>query len=657
VNPLRKIFFAAADVASSLSRQVVICFFLAIGATVAGGLYTALRPAPANLADADNPDGQSRFPSSVVPGSVIGDGSFRVNPPPQIFGRGPDSSSGGASAPRTDDIANPGGNQPNAPVAPIGVTPANAPNNNPAAPPAVAAQNALKTNLATNTGTSTSTGTNTNPYGQFGGSVNGTNTSTDTGTNTSTSTAASISIPNASGLKLSGTAAGWILTCQKLTLSFLASNGMTMPTTQSYSISFATTAGTVYSDAGCTTPLSTLAVPAYTYTGTVYFADTAAATDTISASEPTLGTATFKVTLAEPAASEAEGQPNLTSSAPNNPSTAAGVSTPGDALVVGNQLFVADTANNRVLGWNSIPTASGKAPDFVLGQPDFNTVTLNSGGAASGFTMSAPTALASDGTRLFVADTGNSRVLIWNTLPSATHVAANVAMGQPNLSSDTANQGLGAASALTLSGPTCVLVSSGKVYVCDGGNNRVLAWNSVPTAQSVAANFAVGQPDLVTSTAGTTASKLSAPKAALISGTRLYVVDSSNNRVVAWNTLPTANGTAANFALGQVNLTSSATADNATGLSAPTGIALDSQGRLFVSDTGYNRVLIWNSEPSANGTAANAVIGQPSLTTQLSNNGGLNASGLSAPANVRVNGSQLWVSDKTNDRVLEYALP
>ena len=43
--------------------------------------------------------------------------------------------------------------------------------------------------------------------------------------------------------------------------------------------------------------------------------------------------------------------------------------------------------------------------------------------------------MASDGTRLYVGDYNNQRVLIWNTISAAT--GANLVLGQPNMTSNT----------------------------------------------------------------------------------------------------------------------------------------------------------------------------------------------------------------------------
>lgn len=83
----------------------------------------------------------------------------------------------------------------------------------------------------------------------------------------------------------------------------------------------------------------------------------------------------------------------------------------------GQRIVVADTENNRVLIWNSIPTENGKPADIVLGQDDFNK-----GGTALEPTakrMRAPQGVWIQGNRLFVADSLFHRILIWNSFPTS----------------------------------------------------------------------------------------------------------------------------------------------------------------------------------------------------------------------------------------------
>jgi len=46
---------------------------------------------------------------------------------------------------------------------------------------------------------------------------------------------------------------------------------------------------------------------------------------------------------------------------------------PQGVWIQNGKLYVADTQNNRVLIYNSIPTANGAAADVVLGAPNFTT--------------------------------------------------------------------------------------------------------------------------------------------------------------------------------------------------------------------------------------------------------------------------------------------
>ena len=50
--------------------------------------------------------------------------------------------------------------------------------------------------------------------------------------------------------------------------------------------------------------------------------------------------------------------------------------------------------------------------------------------------MKGPSGLYSDGTRLFVADKLNNRVLIWNAWPTANGQAADVVLGQAAMTSN-----------------------------------------------------------------------------------------------------------------------------------------------------------------------------------------------------------------------------
>ncbi|CQD23009.1 NHL repeat-containing protein [Mycobacterium lentiflavum] len=76
------------------------------------------------------------------------------------------------------------------------------------------------------------------------------------------------------------------------------------------------------------------------------------------------------------------------------------------------RLAIADTANNRVLVWDSAP-GDGRPADYVLGQPSFAANGENRWSAVTHDSLCWPYGLWLNGDRLAVADSGNNRILIW----------------------------------------------------------------------------------------------------------------------------------------------------------------------------------------------------------------------------------------------------
>src|SRR5699024_8454858 len=109
----------------------------------------------------------------------------------------------------------------------------------------------------------------------------------------------------------------------------------------------------------------------------------------------------------------------------------------------------------------------------VIGQDDF---TANGSGNTSS-TLNQPTAVWSDGSRLVIADTGNNRVLIYHAIPNSNGAAANVVVGQPDFTSNGSS-----AARDTLNRPKGVFASNNQLIVADTGNNRILVFNTFPTS-------------------------------------------------------------------------------------------------------------------------------------------------------------------------------
>jgi hypothetical protein len=306
----------------------------------------------------------------------------------------------------------------------------------------------------------------------------------------------------------------------------------------------------------------------------------------------------------------------------------------------GTRLVVADIANHRVLIWNSMPTTDYTDADVVVGQPDLNSRTLNNSGVSTGpgvvsnKSLSSPRGVWISGGKLYVADTGNNRVLIWNTIPTTNFQAADIVLGQPNF---TINTGIGTTNCAVaqyqagkgMNQPSGVFVDSGGyTYVVDTNNNRILVWTSAVTTTRQAANYVIGQSTGINGNctgAATTQSRLNFPEQLWVSGSNIFVADRGNNRVLVFNRAALANGMNASEVWGQVNYTTATTGPlSATTMNQPYGIFGDSitaAANIYVNDYSNNRVLRFASTNWAGpAPAANSVICQANFTTNTGNN-------------------------------------
>lgn len=341
-------------------------------------------------------------------------------------------------------------------------------------------------------------------------------------------------------------------------------------------------------------------------------------------------------------ASAVLGQAVYTTSA--SVTSASGLYFPTDAIFDSSgNMWVADGGNNRILEYKA-PLATDMNASLVIGQANFNT----NASAATQAGLNLPESLAFDSTgNLWVADTFNNRVLEYKA-PFSNGMEATTVLGQPDFTSSAP-----AISKTGLHSPAEVVFNpSGSLWVADADNNRLVEFTT-PFANGNGASLVFGQ-STYTSSLSQGQQSLYQPQAVTSdSSGNLWVTDAQNNRVVEYKA-PLANGMSASLAIGQANLTRDLGSTTRSGLTTPFMALFDKSGDLWVSDFGNNRILEF-TPPFSTGMNATLVLGQASFTT---GDAADTQTGFYAPSGMAFDASgNLWVADTDNSRVLEFTAP
>ena len=221
---------------------------------------------------------------------------------------------------------------------------------------------------------------------------------------------------------------------------------------------------------------------------------------------------------------------------------------------------------------------------------------------------------------------------------------AAVVIGQPDF--ETSNSELSATGLSGVWGNPAV--GNGILYLADTSHHRVLGYNGIPTVNGAAADFVLGQPDFTSAEVSATQGGLNNAGSISIKGDTMAVADARNHRVLLYQGLPVTTGTEPDVVIGQADFEANDPACDATSLRNPYDVRL-TESRLFVADRANHRVLIWNTIPTQNGAPADVVLGQESLDSCES---GTNASALNRPMGVWSDNERVVVTDVDNNRVL-----
>ncbi len=355
----------------------------------------------------------------------------------------------------------------------------------------------------------------------------------------------------------------------------------------------------------------------------------------------------------------------------NNPRPQSAYNIHGSVIDTKNhRMFISDysdaTPGARVLVYNldSNNNINTSTPSYVLGWTDFYTA-KSIAFTQSGFNKIVMIGPAYDSVneRLFVSDTSNNRVLVFNVNPSsiANGENATAVLGQTNFtnhSGATTQAGLRAPSYLNYDSATS------RLFVADSGNNRVMVFNATSTiTNGQAAINVLGQSSFTVSTAALTSSGMNSPWAVTYDATssRLFVADRGNNRVLVFDagTSTISDGKTASNVLGQSSFTTNSSALSQSGLNNPKGVIYDyKHDLLFVGDYGNNRVMMFDVSTStiANGENARNLIGQSTFTSSDNNSFSIHGSGGSEQGTYNPANNTFFDAQYYPDRVMQFPL-
>lgn len=349
------------------------------------------------------------------------------------------------------------------------------------------------------------------------------------------------------------------------------------------------------------------------------------------------------------------GQTSLTTAETRRSADADTLSVPGGVVFFGDRLYIADTNDNRVTAYDGFPSANNPTADFVLGQDSVNDDARGRGAGG----MSSPDDLLADLDGMAVSDSANHRVLLWNTRP-ASQADADRVFGQPALDDDLGSGCAGDRVddpwGVAVAGERLLVADHGNHRVLYW--ERDAASGAFATGVLGQVGFLSCQENRGANPAADT---LASPAGLWSNGTRLAVADRDNNRVLLWDSFPDNGEPAdvvlgqANMDENTID-----SGGPERGMHEPSDVFW-SHGRLFVADWKNHRVLVYSGWPTRNHARPDAVLGQPDLETTEANNTGdtnsVNGRSLSLPKAVWADGDHVLVSDSDNDRVLVFELP
>jgi hypothetical protein len=287
-----------------------------------------------------------------------------------------------------------------------------------------------------------------------------------------------------------------------------------------------------------------------------------------------------------------------------------------------NSIFIADSTNSTIRQWNlttglvttlaGYPGAAGYADSPYV--PTY---------------FNQPEGITTDGTYLYVADSGN------NVIRRVTIIGGAVVTLAGNPAGSGWVDGTGSGALFTNPLGICYNSVDGSLYVADSGNSSIRHITNLTGATETG---------VVTTTAGTpTSTTFTWPQGIVFDSANglLYVVDSGCDEVFQLTTGGVVTAVAGSGAKGDADGTGAAAQFN-----WPEGIATDNTN-LYIADT-LNSVI---REVAISTGAVTTLAGQGQVTGRSDGPG--NVATFNHPMRVLVNGTTIYVSDTYNQTIRE----
>lgn len=285
----------------------------------------------------------------------------------------------------------------------------------------------------------------------------------------------------------------------------------------------------------------------------------------------------------------------------NGEISAFSLNVPTGVAACGAGLAAADPWNHRILIWHNTPTEHNQPADIVLGQADFLSGESNRGrDLPANDSLFWCYGVYWDGENLWVADTGNRRVLMWNGMPTENGQSADLILGQDNFDLRDENGG-DEPDGTSMRWPHAITMWCGRLCVTDAGNNRIMIWNKLPKADNQSCDYVLGQKDIYgvdhnQSNYFPIAAGTNMPYGMTSVGDWLLVADTASSRILGWHKDDDLSGAPARLLAGQYTFQDKG--DNRWQMPVRDSICwpygLYSKGNIVVvADSGNSRALLW----------------------------------------------------------------